>query len=190
MFQSQYGQGIGEAPTFKAGQDFLTQLFSGSPEATQRFEAPALRQFHEQIVPQIAERFAGVGALSSSGFQQALSHAGGDLSERLAALRGNMQLGALGPALSYAGAPSNQAQGLLGSAFGPSFSTGLTPQRPTALSELLAALLGGAGQGLGLAATGGMGGMFGSNLKPKGMPTQGGAFPESIYADYRARGGP
>src|SRR6516165_1895689 len=36
-------------------------------QAFQQFSEPYLQQFQEQMLPQIAERFAGMGALSSSG---------------------------------------------------------------------------------------------------------------------------
>ena len=72
----------------------LQQLLSGSPEATKQFEAPLMRQFNEQTVPGLAERFSGMGAGAqrSSGFQQALGQAGAGLSEQLGSLRGGMQM--------------------------------------------------------------------------------------------------
>ena len=68
-------------------QSYFSDLFSQSPEAFEKFAAPARRQFEEQIVPSIAEQFAGSGALSSSGFAQALGGAGAGLTERLAMMR-------------------------------------------------------------------------------------------------------
>lgn len=74
---------------------YIQDLLSESPEAAERFGAPARREFQEQIVPQLAERFAGVGGLSSSGFQQALGQAGAGLAERLTAMREGLRPGAL-----------------------------------------------------------------------------------------------
>jgi hypothetical protein len=72
-------------------QDYL------NPESDiyQNFEAPYLQRFNQQTVPGLAERFAGFGAqggaLSSSGFGQALSTAGANLQTDLAAMKANMQ---------------------------------------------------------------------------------------------------
>lgn len=80
------------------GFERLSELLSGRPEAFEAFQAPAMRQFEEQIVPGIAERFTGMGggAQRSSAFQQALGQAGAGLSERLAAQRAGLQQGAMG----------------------------------------------------------------------------------------------
>jgi hypothetical protein len=98
---------IQQNPLFQQGSNYLQQLLSGSPESTQAFEAPAMRQFNEQIIPGIAERFSGMGAgsQSSSAFQQALGQAGAGLSERLQALRSGLQTQAVDQSLSYAQQP-------------------------------------------------------------------------------------
>lgn len=80
-------------------QSRLQELLMGTPEAYQQFEAPYLRQFQEQTLPQIAERFAGAGALGSSGFGQSLGAAGAGLQENLAQMRSQAQMGALQSAL-------------------------------------------------------------------------------------------
>lgn len=66
-------------------------LLGGGQEAYNQFSSPYLQQFQEQIVPQIAERFAGAGALSSSGFGQALGGAGAGLQSQLAQLFSQLQ---------------------------------------------------------------------------------------------------
>jgi len=81
-------QGQGEA------LEYLRNILAGDEEAFNRFSAPYMRQFEEQTVPGIAERFAGKGALGSSGFGQALSSAGAGLQEKLAALKAGLQQGA------------------------------------------------------------------------------------------------
>jgi len=50
-------------------------------------EEAARAGFQQQTVPQLAERFAGQGALKSSGFQGALGGAASDLERKLAALK-------------------------------------------------------------------------------------------------------
>lgn len=68
-------------------QNYFQDLLSQNPEAFEKFAAPARREFSENIVPTIAEQFAGSGALSSSGFTQALGQAGAGLTERLQVMR-------------------------------------------------------------------------------------------------------
>jgi hypothetical protein len=100
---SQLGMGSGVGGNFQGANDYISQLLEGSPDAFNRFEQPYLRQFNEQTVPGLAERFAGAGAmgggLSSSGFGQALSSAGAGLSDSLAALRAQLQGGAANQAM-------------------------------------------------------------------------------------------
>ncbi len=86
---SQLQQGVGGAlpDVFQQLLSMLTQ----DPEAAKQFEAPAMRQFHEEIVPTIAQRFTskfGTGSKSSSGFRQALGAAGAGLEEKLSKQRG------------------------------------------------------------------------------------------------------
>jgi hypothetical protein len=101
------------------GMDYLRSLISQDPKMMQQFEAPAKRQFSEEIMPQISERFAGLGALNSSGFQQSLAQAGASLSERLAALRGGlgMQATSMMPGMSQMN--QQNAQGLMQGAMFP-----------------------------------------------------------------------
>lgn len=57
----------------------------------QNFEQPYRQQFEQETVPMLAERFAGQGALGSSGFGQALSSAGSNLQTNLAQMKSGMQ---------------------------------------------------------------------------------------------------
>jgi hypothetical protein len=93
------GMGQGAGGAFGTAADYYRNLLSDNPADMQAFAAPEMRRFNEQIIPGIAEQFAGMGAggLSSSGFQNASVSAGTDLSERLAALRAGLrQSGAQG----------------------------------------------------------------------------------------------
>lgn len=134
--------GLGEGSAFQSGQNYLQQLLSGSPEAMETFERPYLKQFEEQTVPGLAERFGGIGAQSSSAFQQALARAGTDLSENLASLRGGLQMQALPQALQY-------ATSLIPGALHNRFNTGTLGGGPGALSQFLGPILGGFGGGVG-----------------------------------------
>lgn len=110
-------QGLG-AP-LSSGLGNLQNILGGSSEAFQAFERPALRQFEEDIIPRISERFAGLGAGSSGGFQQTLARAGERLSENLAAQRSGLQSQAL-----------SQLMSLLGVGTQPQFQNIYQPQSP------------------------------------------------------------
>lgn len=74
-----------------ANQYFNNFLGGNQQEAFNQFSQPYLQQFQEQMLPQIAERFAGSGALSSSGFGQALGGASSNLQSQLAQLFSQLQ---------------------------------------------------------------------------------------------------
>lgn len=104
-------------------QSFLDMLLQGSQQGTQGsmdwlkglfgdegfedYERPAMEQFNQQIIPGIMEKFAGAGAKSSSGLNQALAQAGRGLSGDLAAQRGNMRFSGINALQNY----GNQALG-------------------------------------------------------------------------------
>ena len=75
-------------------QHILTMLGGGS-EAEQALGSEYQRKFQEETIPQLAEKFAGSGALSSSGFGQSLGAAGSQLQSNLANIRGDVQKNAL-----------------------------------------------------------------------------------------------
>jgi hypothetical protein len=94
-----------QQPLYTSGVQYLQNILGQNPEAMKQFEAPAMRQFNEQIVPQLSERFSGLGAGSSSAFNQTMGQAATGLSERLAALRANLGMQALPMASMYAQMP-------------------------------------------------------------------------------------
>ena len=85
--------------------DFLTRLLSGDESIYRELEAPALRQFQEQIVPGLAERYTamGEGGQGSSAYQQQLAAAGGRLAQELAGQRTGYRMSALDRLLQQAG---------------------------------------------------------------------------------------
>jgi hypothetical protein len=86
MNMSQNGGGYNNA------QNYYNQLLGpNQQQAYDQFSQPYMQQFQEQILPMIAERFAGAGALSSSGFGQALGGAGAGLQGQLAKLFSQLQ---------------------------------------------------------------------------------------------------
>jgi len=88
-----------------SGMETLQQMLSGSPEALQAYQQPMMRQFEEQTIPGIAERFTGMGAGAqrSSAFPQALGQAGAGLMENLAAQKSQLQMSAMQPLMQMLG---------------------------------------------------------------------------------------
>lgn len=138
-----------QVPTMSGGQqdlqNQLLQMLGGSgggslqslfgEEGFESFAAPAKRNYFENVVPGLAERFSGLNAQRSSGFNRALAKSGEDLSARLGEIRGQQQFGSLGQ--------------LLGEAFRPSFQTTYTPGSPGGLAETLAPILQAYGSSMG-----------------------------------------
>lgn len=87
------------------GYDFINRLLSGDQSIFQELEAPALRQFSEQIVPQLAERYTafGEGGQGSSAYQQQLAAAGSRLAQDLAGQRAGYRMSALDRLMQQAG---------------------------------------------------------------------------------------
>ncbi len=87
------GQGGGFGQSMGLLQDYL------NPESNvyKNFEAPYMQQFEQQTIPQLAERFAGLGGgmgaggMASSGFGQALGAAGANLQTNLASMKSQLQ---------------------------------------------------------------------------------------------------
>lgn len=75
--------------------DYIQSILSNEPGAYEDFERPYLENFEQKIVPGITERFAGAGALSSSGLNQSIAQAGRGLQTDLAAQRANLKSGAI-----------------------------------------------------------------------------------------------
>lgn len=98
----QAGIGPGAGGAFGDAADYYRSNLSNNPADFEAMAAPEMRNFNQNIIPQLSEQFAGMGSggLSSSGFQNAAVGAGTDLSERLGALRAQLR--------------QNSAQGLQG----------------------------------------------------------------------------
>lgn len=142
LLQQMMGQGGG----LQQSNQYDQGLLGGGPGqggqqgAYEQFANPYWQQFQEQISPRIAEQFAGQGALSSSGFGQALGGAGAGLQSQLAQLFSQLQ----GQA---AGRQQNQFQGLSGLGLGYSPFAYHEKQGSTgALIPILTALAGSLGK--------------------------------------------
>jgi hypothetical protein len=100
-------QDITQSQPYQQGNEFFNSLFN-DPEFFNRFEAPAFRQFEEDIAPGLANRYASMGSggsTGSTGFRNQLAREGGNLATNLAAQRGQMQQQAVPQMLGYAQQP-------------------------------------------------------------------------------------
>lgn len=127
-----------QTPQQQQFQNKILEMLGGQLGEANDFEsfaAPFRREFNEQTVPGIAERFAGLGGLSSSGFTQSLGQAGAGLNEKLASLQ--------------TGLKQDKFRSLLPFAMQSAFGTGIQPGGQNWLSELLGPILQGYGGQLG-----------------------------------------
>lgn len=81
--------------------DYLNQILSNNPEQEEAFNAPAMRNFEEDIIPSILERYGGRGSKNSSALQQTLGRAGQNLATDLNAQRANLKGNAINQLLQY-----------------------------------------------------------------------------------------
>lgn len=89
------GQLSGQGGGANQALSLLQQFLQPGQEGFDEFSQPYIQQFNQEVLPGIAERFAGGGALSSSGFAQALGGARSGLQSQLAQLYGNRQQNAI-----------------------------------------------------------------------------------------------
>ena len=117
-----------------------------------------MQQFQEQILPQIAERFAGAGALSSSGFGQSVGGAASGLQAQLAQLFSQLQ----GQAAQQQQGQYNQLtqQGLNYQPFGYYTQKGSSGFLPSILSAVGTAAAGPIGGAIGNVAGSGISNLF------------------------------
>jgi hypothetical protein len=76
---------------YNQAQNYDQSLLQGGQEGFNQFSQPYNQQFNEQVIPGIEERYAGRGALSSSGFGQALGGAASSFQSQLAQLFSSLQ---------------------------------------------------------------------------------------------------
>lgn len=147
MLQKFLGGGSGDMP----GMGYLQSILGEDPNLMSQFEKPMMRQFNEQVVPGMAERFSGsgMGSRNSSSFQNQMGQAGQRLSEGLGAQRAQLKQGAM-----------NQILQMLGISQDPSQENIFMEGQPGAGAGLFQGL----GQGLGQAGGAMLGGMPGLNF--------------------------
>lgn len=116
---------ITQNQNYQEGSDWLSSLFN-DPEFFNKFEAPLQRQFQEETVPDLANRFAGMGsggAMGSTGFRNQLAREGSNLHTNIAALRGGMQQQGVNQGLQYAQQPFSNLMDLYSKALTPTKNT-------------------------------------------------------------------
>lgn len=145
------GQGdITQNQGYQQGQEWLNNMFNDE-DFFKNFEAPALRQFEEEIAPGIANRYAGMGSggsTGSTGFRNALAREGANLSQNLARDRYGMQQQGAQQQLQYAQQPISNYQQLMQQALQPTQNT-YTPATASPFAPIAGAFAGGAAQGYG-----------------------------------------
>jgi hypothetical protein len=143
-------QDITQNQGYQSGQNWLNNLFN-DPGFFQSFEAPLQRDFQEQTIPNLANRFASMGSggsLGSTAFRNALGRESSNLHTNIGALRGGLQQQGTNQALQYAQQPFQNLMQLYQQALQP---TQNTYSQPTGglFGPLLGALGGGAAAGYG-----------------------------------------
>jgi len=149
---------------YNMANDYFNQFLGPNQgQAYDKFSQPYLQQFNEQMLPQIAERFAGAGALSSSGFGQALGGAASGLQGQLAALFSHLQGQAAGAQYGQYNQMANTGLG-----YQP-FDYKQKAGNAGLFNTLFSGIAGGMGGPLGAGLAGGIGSLFKS--KPSGNNT-------------------
>lgn len=105
-------ENIKSDPLYQKGNKYLQDLLGGGQGAYDLFENPLMQKYQQDIAPGIAERFAGLGAGSSSGFNQSMARGAENMVGQLGEMRGKLTQNALQQSLQYAQQPySNQLAG-------------------------------------------------------------------------------
>lgn len=113
-------QDVTQNPQFQMGNEFLSNLFNDQ-NFFNNIEAPALRQFNEEIAPGIANRFASMGSggsTDSSAFRNQINREGANLAQNLSAQRTGMQMQALPQAYGAAQQPFSNLMSMYSQALG------------------------------------------------------------------------
>ena len=130
-----------DQPVYQQGSDYLSRILSQDPEMMKQFEAPMMSQFNEQIMPQLSHMFSSINGQDSSGFNQAMAHEAGNLSDRIAAMRAQLGMDAANQGFSYSQLPFSQNMQKLSVGLLPRFgfqATGGTPGMGSGIASGLA----------------------------------------------------
>jgi len=98
-------------------------------------QAPMQRDFQENTIPDLANRFASMGsggALGSSGFRNQAVREAGNLHSNIAAMRGGMQQQGVNQGLQYAQQPFQNMMQMMGLGLTPTQNNYQPPSNPWA----------------------------------------------------------
>jgi len=149
QYAQQAQQGLGGQQEIMG---LLQSMLDPNSDFFKNFENQQMTQFNEQTIPRLAEQFAGGaqgGALSSSGFGQALGGAASGLQSNLAAGKSGMIMQALQQLLNQYNQQTNTVLGAQpfdyinkqgGGGFGSGLSQGLSNISPGSFQQLFKGL--------------------------------------------------
>lgn len=116
---------ITQNQNYQNGSGWLNDLFNDQ-NFFDKFEAPMQRNFQENTIPDLANRFASMGSggsLGSTAFRNQANREGERLQENMAAMRGGMQQQGVGQSLQYGQQPVNNWMQMLQTALQPTQNT-------------------------------------------------------------------
>jgi hypothetical protein len=142
---------ITQNPSYQSGQNWLQNLFNDQ-DFFRAFEAPLQRQFEENTIPELANRFASMGsggAQGSTAFRNQLAREGSNLHTNIAALRGGMQQQGVNQGLQYAQQPFSNLMSMYQQALSQPTMNQYQPPSAGPFGGAFSSLLGGFGSGMG-----------------------------------------
>ncbi len=116
---------ITQNQNYQQGSGWLNDLFNDQ-NFFDKFEAPMQRNFQENTIPDLANRFASMGSggsLGSTAFRNQANREGERLQENMAAMRGGMQQQGVGQSLQYGQQPVQNWMQMLQQAMQPTQNT-------------------------------------------------------------------
>lgn len=126
---------ITQNPQYQQGNEWMMSMFN-DPDFFKNVEAPAMRQFNEETIPGLANRFASMGSGGSTGstaFRNQLGREGSNLQTNLAAMRTGMQQNAIPQMMQSANMPFNNMMQLYQTGLGhPTENVYQPPSNPWA----------------------------------------------------------
>jgi len=152
----------------------LSDLLAKDSAAYKKFEAPYKQQFEREILPGIAERFAGQGRTSA--LENVLAGAGADITSQLGQLKTGLMMGAIQPAMGLAELPMQEQLALRAAAMGGAqlpmgtrafnqlYQQPILPGAPAQKEGFFSSMLPYAGAAAGTALGGPVGGAIGAGL--------------------------
>lgn len=181
--QGMQGGGLAQNPLYQQAGNFYSNILSNDRATMQAFSDPYMQQFQQQIIPGLAEQFAGMGAgaQSSSAFQNALGGAGKDLLTNLSALRASLQMQAAPLALQHAQQPFSNLLSASQTALGRS-PFQMQQGTPGFLAPVLGGAMSAIGTGMGGPIGGAIGGALGNKISNWFNPQSGTAASPSLGA--------